>query len=156
MSIYIEILFKPKKFLEAVPSERITLSSLAIIIALWVNSIIQGMVILKEYAFSITLIFQELTTLVFGVILFSSIFSVSSKALKRKLTFNKIVNIICFSQMPRMYFITIFTLAYLFFPEVLELKLFNKGINSTIFMLTIYSVLLTLYGVVINTKKDNK
>lgn len=153
MPIYIEILFKPKKFLETLPSEKITFVSLAIILVLWVNSIIQSLVILKEYAFNITLIFQELTILVFGVFLFSSIFTVSSKAIKRRITFNKIVNIICFSQIPRMYFITTFTLVYLIFPEVLDLEIFNKSTNFTILVLTIYSVLLSVYGVAINTKR---
>ncbi len=156
MPNYIEILLKPKQFLIALPDERITFASLAIIMILWANSVIQGLVVLKEYAFNVTLIFQELTILMFGIIVFSSLFVASSKIIKRKITFNKIVNVICFSQIPRMYFVTIFTLIYLIFPEVSELNNFNKIINAIIFLLTIYSVVLTVYGVLVNVQRVKK
>ena len=156
MPIYLELLIKPKKFLEVLPSEKITTASLAIILLLWANSIVQSLVVLKEYTFNVTLIFQELTILIFGIIVFSFILSMGCKVSKNRISFNQIVNIICFSQIPRLYFITLFTLLYLVFPKVLEMKMYNKSTNIIVLVLTIYSVILTTYGIAINVRKNKK
>lgn len=153
---YIEVVLKPKQFLKSLPSGKVTFVSLAIILILWANSILQGLVILKEYAFDITLIFQELTILIFGIIFFASLIFAVCKLIKRKITFYQIINIISFSQIPRLYFVTMFTIVYLMFPEILSIKFFNKVINFIILALTIYSVILTLYGVAINTNQNKK
>jgi hypothetical protein len=151
----IEILAKPKKTLIGLPSDKITLSSLVIVLLAIASSILQELQLINQYKFNWSIFLPTIIEAILYFIAGASILFTILLIIRKQLSFCKIFNVLSVSQTPRLFFsIPIFFL-YLLIPELKEHVGFNKTLNLLMLLIYVYSFFLLIFGLVINIKIKN-
>jgi len=149
------ILINPKKTLIELPSDKITLTSVVIVLLAIASNILQELQLINQYKFNWSIFFSTVFEVFLYFIAATSILFTLLLIIRKNLCFVKIFNILAVSQTPRLLFSVPVIFLYLQLPELKEYAKFNQILNLIMLLIYLYSFCLLIVGLVLNIKMKN-
>ena len=146
----IGIIFSPKKTLIELPSNKFYLFSFLVYLLLIFSTIIPADIptgISKSQILFGLIPFITMSVIIFFLV--SYLIKFVSKLFGKNISTKKILNIVGYSQIPRVILAFPVSLMFKVFPILSEHSILNKVLNFCLLLLGIYAFILIIYGLII-------